>query len=182
MAKLKLNLKKLLKYRLLLIPLVVVTAAVIALAQGNTKNSSNDNESTNPPGNPTVNLSPPTAEEKQETEDHKNQLSQQQSQAKPTTPSSSGNNQTTPIITEATKDRVLAYISGVVEDGGTCTATATMGSTTVSATASAFHDATTTDCAPMEFSSSLASGSWDILVSYSSSSSSGQSAVTPKTF
>ena len=172
------DIKQLLKSRFMIIPIAVLLVAAVAIARSSGQDSAGSGNSTNPP-TPPVNMSPPTAQERQETENHKQQIAQQQSQSKPPSPSP-GNSQVTPIITEATKDRVLAYISGVVEDGGTCTATATNGTSTVTATATAFHDATTTDCPPLNFSPALSSGTWDIYVTYSSTTHSGQSLVMHK--
>lgn len=76
---------------------------------------------------------------------------------------------------------VRAYISNILEDGGTCTATFTRGETSFTKTSTAFKDATTTQCGNMtiprsDFSSA---GDWRVTVSYASSSMTGQS--SPKT-
>ena len=167
------NLKRLLKYRLLLVPLLLLIIVGIALARHD-KGSPTTTRPVSPPTSSPVNLNPPTAQEKQETEQHKNEIAQQ------TTPPPSptySKKQATPIITDASRQRVLAYVSGVVENGGTCTATATNGSTTRTTSSQAVYDASTTDCAPLNFSPALGAGTWTVVVAYQSSASYGQSAT-----
>ncbi|QXG77176.1 hypothetical protein KUM42_06570 [Modestobacter sp. L9-4] len=74
---------------------------------------------------------------------------------------------------------VNAFVSGVIEDGGTCTATLTLGSTTRTVTAPAAGDATTTGCAPMIVTGDqLSAGDWQAVVSYTSATAEGRSPVT----
>jgi hypothetical protein len=74
---------------------------------------------------------------------------------------------------------VNAFVSGVIEDGGTCTAELTLGSTTRTVSAPATGDATTTGCAPMIVpGGQLAAGDWQAVVSYTSATAEGRSPAT----
>ncbi|MCZ2817089.1 hypothetical protein [Modestobacter sp. VKM Ac-2984] len=69
-----------------------------------------------------------------------------------------------------------AYVAGIVEAGGTCTLTLTAGATTASAEVTAGPDASSTYCPTMAIpGAELAAGPWQAVVSYESSSTSGQS-------
>lgn len=88
----------------------------------------------------------------------------------------------TPVVVHAGIDapsgtvRVDAFIPGLLEDGGTCTATLTRGAVQVSATASAAADATATWCTTVGLRlSDLETGTWEAVVEYTSSSSAGTS-------
>jgi hypothetical protein len=71
---------------------------------------------------------------------------------------------------------VGGYVSGVVESGGTCTLTVTKGKSVARATSSASPDASTTDCAQLAVpGAKLSSGTWSGVLSYESSTSTGQS-------
>ena len=118
-----------------------------------------------------VNLDPPTDQEKQETEAHKQSLANDQGTPSPTTPSSK--KQVTPVITSANHSEVNAYVSGVFEDGGTCTAVATKGSQVVTKSSSGFANVSYTSCAPISIS--LSAGTWLVVVSYGSAVAEGKS-------
>ncbi len=121
-----------------------------------------------------VNLNPPTQTEKKETEAHKDALAQN---PPPPPAAPGGSRQVTPFITSASASTVKAYVSGVVEDGGTCTATFTSSDgTTKTFTSTGAANATNTICTPIQVSG-LGAGSWSVVVSYSSTSSSGSSAA-----
>ncbi len=72
---------------------------------------------------------------------------------------------------------VRAYVEGIIEGGGTCTATLTMdGSAPVTGTSEAFVNATSTQCRPIEIAkSNVKSGKWNVVVEYTSSTSTGKS-------
>ena len=74
---------------------------------------------------------------------------------------------------------VNAFVSGVIEDGGTCTAALTLGSTTRTVTAPAAADATTTGCTPMIVpGDQLSAGDWQAVVTYTSATAEGRSPAT----
>ncbi len=73
---------------------------------------------------------------------------------------------------------VRAFVSGVVEGTGTCTATLSKtGSQTVSKSGSAFVNASTSQCRPIliPLSEFDQTGDWILVVSYKSSTSTGES-------
>ncbi len=122
-----------------------------------------------------VNLAPATEQEKQESAQSKENLSQPSSSTQPSTPSqTSSKKQVNVVITHAGADSVNAYVTGVFEDGGTCSATFTQGSTTVNRTSNGFANVSYTQCAPITPNLPNA-GSWSVVVSYSSTAAEGKS-------
>jgi hypothetical protein len=126
-----------------------------------------------------VNNSPPTKEEKDQAEKHKEDISQPTSNNTSTT--DTGKKRASVVITNTNQSdqdvTVIAYVQGVFENIGSCTATLSKGSEVVRKNSEAFADASTTNCAPFivqksEFSSS---GEWKLVVSYSSPTSEGSS-------
>lgn len=73
---------------------------------------------------------------------------------------------------------VIAEITDVFEEGGTCALTVTSGSSTATATAKAGQNVTSTQCGLLEVNlSDLESGTAQFRVSYSSPTSAGKSAI-----
>lgn len=71
---------------------------------------------------------------------------------------------------------VQAFVSGIIEGTGTCTASLTSGSVNITSSSPAFIDATTTQCEPMIISrAKLSSGQWSVSVHYDSPTSTGTS-------
>ncbi|MDB5184908.1 MAG: hypothetical protein JWN38_716 [Candidatus Saccharibacteria bacterium] len=126
----------------------------------------------------TVNLSPPTATDKQESEQHKDDIAKQAEDQTPRTTNSDGRLAVTPTITYVDKTTVNAYVTGVFEDDGTCTATLTQGAQTITRTSSGFKNASYTQCTPISLSDvSLGSSPWSVTVSYNSSTATGISSA-----
>jgi len=156
-----------------LIVLLIIGVALFAYVRRQNNSTSLTDSTTTPPSD--INLSPPTEEEKMAAEQRKDELVQ------PTPPDNgsqpSGKKQVAVVITQATADSINAYVSGVLEDNGTCTATLTKGGQTITRTSAGFSDVNTTNCTPIkpEFPSS---GKWSVTVSYSSSTSEGESKTT----
>ncbi len=153
---------------LLALLLIVATAAIAWLALHHKKAALTN---TTTPGY--VNLNPATNTEKQDSQNAKDAIVNQQNQPSNST---GGSRQVSPFITSASASQVKAYVSGVVEDGGSCTATFTQGYITKTFTSTAAANATNTVCAPISVSG-LTAGSWSVVVSYSSATASGSSAA-----
>lgn len=78
--------------------------------------------------------------------------------------------------------QVIAQISNVSEDGGTCTATFTSGSKTVKVTQPAESNAASTQCHPLEINlGGLPAGEGSITVTYESKKYFGVSAISSVT-
>jgi hypothetical protein len=75
---------------------------------------------------------------------------------------------------------VAAVVTDVVEDGGTCTVTASRDGAQVSVTGSATADATSTTCGEIAVPGSRlgGSGTWSVTVAYRSATAAGASAAT----
>jgi len=158
---------------------VVVLVLVAVIISGSLAYAKFGTTSDNPPAQTTdsnqttenengINLSPPTEQEKQETQQHKDELAQQQNQ---TGGSTSGKKQVQ-IEVYADKNTVNASVYGVFEEGGTCTATVT-GPQTITRTSTGFGSASYTQCMPI--STNLSSGQWSVTVTYSSANAEGTS-------
>ena len=121
-------------------------------------------------------LAPATTEEKQEAENRKDQIAQEQNNQ--SSSSTSGIKNVTVVITEANSTSVKGYIQGVFEDGGTCTATATKNSQTITKTSSGSDNVSYTQCTPINWSSPLSTGSWTINLAYKSAAVQGNTGKT----
>lgn len=128
-----------------------------------------------------INYGPPTQQEKDAAQVHKDQLANQSVSSNSS--SSTGIKQVTPIITSINPDgaSVYAYVLGVFEEGGTCTAVAQKGSTTITGQSAGFQNSNYTSCYPISFSTPLTKGSWSVTVNYSSSTAKGSSNPYPVT-
>ncbi len=158
--------------------LIVVVVAAGTYVYVHNKNQSKIKDTTGQINPDDINYSPPTETDKAEVDANKQNVSNQinnDNQAP-----ASGQKQVTPVITSpvpspgtnSTQTRVTAYIPGIFEDGGTCTATI-KGAKTITQTSSGFKNVSTTDCEPMNIS--LTPGQWTITLSYSSATAKGQS-------
>lgn len=121
-----------------------------------------------------VNLSPPSTAQKNDSEAHKDQIVQKNVNIE-----SQQSGQTKVVITDVNSTNVRAYIQGVFEDGGTCTATAKQGQRITSSTASSgFKNVSYTQCAPMNWDTPLTPGEWVINLNYKSNSTQSSGTVT----
>lgn len=136
--------------------------------------SADDSASSNNPTND-VNYSPPTKEEEEASQDGKKETTQEDN--------SIGGSKTHVNIGVTFsaifngKMEVRAFTPSIIEGNGTCTATFTKGSSKVTASSSAFIDSSTTQCNPIYIDPSqfTEKGTWDLVVSFSSSDASGDS-------
>lgn len=123
----------------------------------------------------TVNYAPATAAEKKEAEDNKDRIVKMETQTKNSPSSTIEKTAVKPIITNTTGS-INAYISGIFEKDGTCTAIFTKGSIQLTKTAAGFQNVSYTQCAPIALDPGyLSPGSWTVLVKYTSEKSDGSS-------
>lgn len=117
-----------------------------------------------------VDLSPGTPAEQQQIDKQKGQQTTQ-----PVTNESSGSQslKKVSVFITSTSLPVRAYASGIIEDGGTCTATFTQGTTTISKSSTGLANVSYTSCPPI--SPNLSKGKWSVVVSYKSSTAYGTS-------
>lgn len=120
-----------------------------------------------------INLEPPTEQDKQESDQNKDRIVEEQNQSSGTS-QNTGTKQVGVVITNATADSVNAYVTGVLEENGTCSATFTQGSTTITRTSSGFGNVSYTQCAPIT-PNLPNTNTWSVVVSYSSPSAAGKS-------
>lgn len=152
-----------------LLPVVLVLALIAADFVYSQRRDKTPPPQDGQPTAPYINLGPPTEEQKNPARDNPNPPPSQ-------TNPSSGKKTVTPVITSADKSEVRAYVPGIVEDGGTCTATFTHGQDTVNASSKAFSNVSYTSCKPITLNGPLnISGKWTVVVSYSSVTSEGKS-------
>ncbi len=157
---------------LILACVIVGSIAYVVFAQQKTT----DKKSNKP-----ITYSGPTEQDKKDAEDENSTANKREDIENAPAATSSNKKQVTPVITNASQSgqqiTVNSYVSGIFEDGGTCTMTATKGSSIVTKTSKAFADATTTSCAPIfvDRSAFPGAGSWNVVVGYSSNSAEGKS-------
>jgi hypothetical protein len=169
---------------------IFLVIAVLVLAGGGAYAVHRWRVSHAPPPPPTITgtdgkkitLAPPTQAEKQQADDHKSDLVKNNASLNSTAPASQGVTSnvviTSPSSANPSASGVRAYVNGVFEEGGTCTATATQGATSVTKSSAGFENVSYTQCAPIDWDSPLGSGKWTITVSYKSAATSSSQSVT----
>lgn len=166
----------------LLIPLVVII--LVGAGVGSYLFLNRDTDDKNPVStvevaNQDINYDPPTEQELKEAE----QLQQNRESNSNTPPVVNGKRQLTPVVTYAAQDgqqvTVNAYAAGIVEEGGTCTATFTLGNQKVAKTTAGFANASTTNCEPffIDRGEFPRAGEWQLVLSYNSNTATGAAAA-----
>lgn len=167
---------------------IIIVLLVLALFTGgilywyNSRNNTSDPNQANTgsnqdeANNDKIDYSPPTDDEKKAADAVKDP-----SQPRTTTHSPTQNNSTKkkvkPVITSAESNSVSAYIPGVFEEGGTCTAVFTKNGTTKTISSKGFQNVSYTQCAPINIDSGfLSQGTWNLSLKYTSTNSEGVSA------
>lgn len=125
-----------------------------------------------------INYGPPTKEESSAGNEQKAEAVKQQERDQQTTPDSVAD----VFITDASyyadsnAVEIRAYISNLYESGGTCTATLTQGTQTLTKTSSAFKDATTTQCGALNVPRTdfPTNGTWALTLTYNSDTATGK--------
>lgn len=159
--------KKLSRKNLVLGAGVLLVLLLAGLGWAHWHNKSTKPSTTSPSGS----LSPPTAADKQAASDNKDQIVNNQTNQDNSSNTAIKN--VTVVITDANSSGVRGYVQSVFEEGGTCTATATQGSQTVTKTSTGFENVSYTQCAPINWSSTLGVGNWTIALAYKSSDAAG---------
>lgn len=171
--------------KVILILLPCFTVVILAVVYFKISDSKNTEKTIYGPNTEEpVNYSPPTEQEKKETSNNKDSFFKQQQEAKTQQkPTPTNKTPVTPIITssEVTSSsvNVNAYVPGIFEDGGTCTAVFTSGSQSVTKSTVGVKEGSNVYCplitAPLsEFPTK---GSWALRLSYSSIYANGMSTL-----
>jgi hypothetical protein len=119
-----------------------------------------------------INYGPPTAAEKQESQNAKSQDVNNNNNQPAST--QNGKQQVQIQVISATISQVRANVIGVFENGGKCTAVFTRNSESHSFSSSGITSVSYTQCEPINVTGVSGSG-WTVVVSYSSSAAAGQS-------
>ncbi len=133
----------------------------------------------------TINFAPATDEEKQESAGHKDDDAKTQDTPTPLPTDDSGKKVVTPTVTYAGQTgndiEITALVSGIVEEGGTCTMTATFQGKAVTRQTTGVMNASNTNCKTFMVTRSdfPAAGAWSVVVSYQSNTAKGSSASAP---
>ncbi len=125
----------------------------------------------------TINYSPATPQEKADSEANKKAAAERINQDANST-SNTDKRSVSVVITRAEQNgfqvEVNAFVSGVIEDNGTCTLKLTAASDEITKTSAGNKDATTTICTPFSVTTSeLKPGRWKASITYSSATSIG---------
>ncbi len=166
--------KKILKKQMLGLGVVITLVVLLGYITVKSRNNSNipgsDNNTVSSEGEQ---FPGPTEQELRDSEKHKEDL------ANNNQPPGNTNQKitVTPVITSANVNEVRGYISGVVEDGGTCTATYTKGATSFARTSTGIINVSNTTCPAIKTSRSdfTSTGTWSVVLTYNSPSSQGTS-------
>lgn len=170
--------KKFITAAVLGVVLLLIVTGIVAKDRYYNQGDRNDT-TTGTDGLEGVDLSPPSKEEQEAVDQNKSEVEKQQQRDSQT--SASGIKLVTPIITNAgfynNQAEVRGYVSGVYEEGGTCTVTITKSDNKLTRVGSSTKGATTTDCPVVMFPRSELSGpgTWTAVISYSSANAKGTS-------
>jgi hypothetical protein len=157
---------------------IIIIVAIIALGAGGfALYRHNHPTSIKTPDGKTVKLKKATDEEKKQSDDNKSDIVKREDAIKQNAASPSGQTPSTVVITNASSSGVRAYVTGVFEEGGVCTATA-QGPQTITKTSAGFQNVSYTQCAPIDWDTPLGPGSWTITVSYKSAATSSTQSTT----
>lgn len=127
-----------------------------------------------------IDYSPPTEQDKKESDAVKEQTANEDSSTPPR--SSDGRKVAYPTITgayvESGEISVFGFVGGTIENMGVCTYTFTNGSVSKEQTTEGIADATTTRCKPLIIPSDyLGTGTWSLVLKYSSNGYTGNSST-----
>ena len=161
----------------IIIPLILVVVVVIIFLIFRA-NSNKDQDAT-------INYSPATQIEKQESEDKKEEIVKDNKNDIASANNQPQNQQSVkqviPVITNASSGSINGFVGGIFEDGGVCKATFTNGTSSLSKSSEGFKNVSTTQCTPIIMDKGLLSpGQWSVTLSYASNTANGIS--TTKTF
>lgn len=122
-----------------------------------------------------ISLAPATQQEKADVEKNKEEIVQQEDERKDGSTSISNNSSSgiTVTVTSITAEGVYAFVSGVLEDGGTCTAYYSKGSESFQRKSNGFMNVSNTQCEPIQTNRSdfSSNGVWNVTVTYDGSAS-----------
>lgn len=156
-----------------LVILIVLAGAGFAYAQ--TRNDSESKKDSNNKSQNDINFDPPTEQDKKDAEANKDRLVKEQQEIDNNN-NSSGKKSVQPTISYVDRYVINAYVTGIFEENGTCTATLTNGGQTITKTSTGFGNASYTQCSPIELNdANLGNGIWTVKVNYSSATAEGNS-------
>lgn len=161
------------------VALLVITVAVYFWRFHGTNNIPVKNPATQSQGQD-INYDPPTEQDQEDVNKNKEKLGEEQQPSTPTTNPSNNKHSVNGVLTSVYVDgdsvRAMAFIPGIVEDGGQCSFTFTKDGKTITKNSEGIADATTTKCQPLVFpKSSLSNGNWTITMRYNSRAAEGSS-------
>ncbi len=168
------------RVKLLVTVAVLVVLAAVSVFVGVKMRTPNTTPQPTPGFTEKLDLNPATDQEKQQAEDAKNEIVKKDEQA--TQQQASNLRTVVPTIIDAGQYgqniEVRAFVSAIYENGGTCTFTFAKGAQKITKTSPGVKDATTTRCTNLSVpKGEFSSGSWSVVVSYSSSTASGSSSA-----
>lgn len=157
-----------------LLVLSIVAIGAIMFKKSTTTQQQSGGNTTNGQSNSlqddTINFGPPTKQEQEETQNHKEKIANN-----PTSENIDGKKQVTPMIAYIDTESIGAYVPGIFEDGGVCTATLSKGASTISRSSAGFANASYTQCEPINITGIHIDNSWSVVVRYESTSAQGAS-------
>jgi hypothetical protein len=151
---------------------ILIGGAAWAWQRHHGGSTSTTSGASNSSGSSTINYGPPTETEKQDSQNAKDQIVQQENNQ---SQSDSGKKPVNVSVIYADRNSVRAQVTGVFENTGTCTATATSAAApTVTKSSGGVENVSYTNCSLISWNLS-GSGPWKVTVSYDSPDASGTS-------
>lgn len=156
------------KFAFISIIILIILGAYITIS----RTINNDIDMTSASNDSGINYNAPTEEEKKDTENQKQQLINNEPIKLETT--DDGRKVVTLTVLSVKHNEILAYVNGIFEDGGTCTATYSKDSVIYSFNSSGITNSNYTSCEPITNNKVPDESGWQVYVSYSSKTYSGK--------
>lgn len=170
------------KYTSKKVLVLVILALVVGLGAFMWVKSNNKNSSSTNPSDNNVNYSPPTEEEKQDANNNKQRIVEEDEKLNNGTGTPADTKKSVkPVITSAEQYQnnveVSVLVSSIFEDGGTCTASFSKGSSQFSNQVAATKEGRSVYCSLISVPANQfpEKGEWSVSVTYNSASSYGVS-------
>ncbi len=170
------------KKLLLVLCAVIIIAGLSFLYYRSTNKNNLEKPSSTTGQTQGLNLSPPTAEDAKRAETNKEKnVTRDETINNTPTPEPGKKKSVKPTITYAglygDSAEVGGFVSGIFEDGGTCTATFTLSGTTFTKSVTAVKNISTVDCPVMSAPKAqfTQNGKWSVTILYDSSTATGKS-------
>lgn len=166
---------------LLILSVILIGGGIYAYKQNRSDNATGKTQTGSQTD--TINLEPATEADKKRSDENKQEIVERDQNVQNQQPSGTTKQSVKPVISYASQlytsgaVEVGAYVNGVFEDGGTCTATFKLGSSSFIKSVTAVKNVNAVNCPVMSATANefTPKGTWSVTVSYDSKTASGLS-------